>query len=210
MGTILCFGDSITFGEGYNGGWCGYLKRWFEDMEEGNQVYNLGIPGQTSSELLARFEAETKARLRFKRSADSYTTIIAIGVNDAKYNGSISGQNALVSEDAFRSNALGLMREAKSFKQKVAFIGLAPVDESKTLVPSDVGTVLANERVARFNEIITECCKKDGLPFLDLNKIMLKRDYKMLLEDGLHPNAKGHRFIFTRVRAFMKKNDLLP
>jgi len=210
LGTILCFGDSITFGEGYNGGWCGYLKRWFEALQEDNKVYNLGIGGQESSELLERLDIETKARLRFKRPTDSYTTIIAIGTNDAKYNGSISDLNAVVSEEEFKSNILELIRKSKAFKQNVAFLGLPPIDEARTLILSDNGTIRTNERVTKFNNIIKECCKNEAVPFLDLNKIMLKKEYRILLEDGLHPNIKGYRFIFTKVRGFLKKNNLLP
>lgn len=138
---------------------------------------------------------------------DACTTIIAIGTNDTKYNNFVSEENILIKEGKFRSNVLELIRNATSLNQKVAFLGLLPVDESKTLQRS--GTVLTNERVTRFNNIIKECCKHENLPFLDINKIMLKKDYKILLEDGLHPNAKGYRFIFTKVRNFLKKNDLL-
>lgn len=208
MGAILCFGDSITFGEGYNGGWCGYLKKWFESSEGYNQVYNLGINGQKSSDLLERFDTETKARLRFREPNEAYLTIIAVGTNDSKYNGSVSDQNVLVTENEFRNNILELIRKAKTFKQKVAFLGLPPVDELKTL-DRENGTALTNERVTKFNNIVRECCKTEKLPFLDLNKIMLKKDYKILLEDGLHPNAKGYRFIFAKVRSSLKKNDLL-
>jgi len=148
--------------------------------------------------------------LRFKKPTDVYTTIIAIGTNDAKYNESVSDQNILVTEEEFKNNILELIRKAKTFRQKVAFLGLPPVDESKTLIPSYNRTILSNERMSRFNNIIKECCKKENLPFLDLNKIILKKDYKSLLEDGLHPDGKGYRFIFTKVRGFMKKNDLLP
>lgn len=211
MGTILCFGDSITFGEGYDGGWCGYLKRWFEALEDGNKVYNLGVGGAKSSELLDRFDIESKARIRFNKPTNSYTTLIAIGVNDAKYNGSISRQNAVVSEAEFTGNIIQIIKKARSFNQKVACIGLLPVDEVKTHTLSDQGIVLVNERVTEFNNIIRECCKSEGVSFLDLNKIMLKKkDYQSMLEDGVHPTPKGYRFVFTKVRGFLKKNDLFP
>jgi lysophospholipase L1-like esterase len=209
MSAILCFGDSITFGEGYDGGWCGYLKKWFENSENYNQVYNLGINGQRSSDLLERFDTETKARLRFREQDEVYLTIIAIGTNDSKYSGSISDQNVMFTEEQFKQNILELIQKAKSFKQKILFLGLPPVDESRTL-DRENGTVLTNERVTKFNNIIKTCCKNEDLPFLDLNKIILKKDYKVLFEDGLHPNKKGYRFIFTKIRAFMKKNNLFP
>lgn len=208
MKAILCFGDSITFGGGCDGGWCGYLKKWYEALNEDSDVYNLGIGGETSSQLLERFESETRARLRSGDSPDAYTLIIAIGVNDSKYKGSVSQQNVLVQEDKFSENILSLIKKAKSFNQKVAFLGILPVDESKTLVRYN-GTALTNERVTKFNRIIKDICKKEGVLFLDLNRLVSKIDYKPLLEDGIHPNAKGYRRIFTLVRAFLKKNNLL-
>lgn len=210
MGTILCFGDSITFGEGYNGGWCGHLKRWFETSQNDNIVYNLGINGDTSSDLLERFDTESKARIWFEDPTDIYTTLIAIGTNDSKYKNSVLPENVFVSEELFSSNIIQLIRKAKSFKQKVAFIGLLPVDETIRGIPSKRDTVFANERTTKFNNIIKEHCKNEDLPFLDLNKLMLKKNHKTLLEDGLHPNKKGYKFVFIKIRNFMKKNDLLP
>jgi lysophospholipase L1-like esterase len=210
MGAILCFGDSITFGQDYNGGWCGYLKRWFETPEKDNLVYNLGICGDTTFDLIERFDIESNARIWFEDPTDKYTTLIAIGANDCKYKQGASPENVMVSNDDFANNIDKLIAKASSFKQKVAFIGILPVDEAKRSVPSAHDTVFTNDRVTNFNNIIRDRCKNAGVSFLDMNKIMLRKDYKLLLDDGLHPNLKGHRFVFSKVRTFLKKNDLLP
>ena len=62
MKGILCFGDSLTFGVGElpNKSWCGRLKDYFEIKENHNGVYNLGVPGHTSTDLLKRFNAEAE------------------------------------------------------------------------------------------------------------------------------------------------------
>ena len=87
MHGILCFGDSISFGKGETPkmGWVGRLKNSFEPG--GDHVYNLGVPGHTSADLLKRFDIECQSRIKFKRPVDKYLIIIAIGANDNKWEG---------------------------------------------------------------------------------------------------------------------------
>jgi lysophospholipase L1-like esterase len=82
---ILCFGDSITFGEGDGKGWTGRIKEWFEGTDSKRRVYNLGIPGETSTDLIKRFDSECKARVNPNEASDNYIIFIAIGANDLKY-----------------------------------------------------------------------------------------------------------------------------
>ena len=71
MKRIICFGDSITFGRGENPniGWCGRLKNYFESKDPYNAIYNLGVPGHTSTDLLLRFNIEASGRIRKKNSS---------------------------------------------------------------------------------------------------------------------------------------------
>lgn len=64
MFGILCFGDSITVGRGElpNIGWVGRLKNEVEGREC-RSVYALGIPGDTSKDLLQRMDVECKSRM---------------------------------------------------------------------------------------------------------------------------------------------------
>ncbi|MCL4404404.1 MAG: GDSL-type esterase/lipase family protein [Candidatus Marsarchaeota archaeon] len=207
MNVILCFGDSITFGRGHDGGWCGHLKRWFEGLEKGNVVYNLGIKGDTSAGLLKRFGTEARARIKPSSKDDKYTLLIAIGTNDSKYSDS-TGNKVLTTEARFERNISSLVKKAKAFGQKIAFIGLPPVDNSKPFVPSTNGTVFNNERVTKFNNIIRDCCSKEHIPFLNINNIAKKNNIQ--LEDGRHPNANGYLVMFREIRKFLEENSLVP
>ena len=195
MQGILCFGDSITFGKGEfpNIGWAGRLKHYFEPKGGHNGVYNLGIPGDTSTDLLKRFDTECKSRIRFKWPIDKYVIIIGVGHNDSKWQGMPEDNKPNTTAHIYEKNIKKLIKKAKNYKAKLAFIGLSPVDENKTLPFED--TSFENERVKQFNNIVKKCCKENNVLFLDMHNIMIKEDYPKLLYDGLHPNKKGYDFI---------------
>ncbi len=75
--VICIFGDSITWGafDYKNGGWVGRLRNYFEEKDEEIEVYNLGVAGNKTKDLLARFENEVKVR-----KVD--VIVFAIGIND--------------------------------------------------------------------------------------------------------------------------------
>jgi acyl-CoA thioesterase I len=174
MDGILCFGDSITFGGGENGGWAGRLKEYFESQGEHNAVYNLGIPGDDSTGLLNRFKIECNARLSFEWPEDKYKIIIAIGTNDSKLEGLSNKMSPRISPEIFDKNIKILIKQAKKLKADLAFIGLFPVDES--LVKPSENTSFDNKRIALFNEIIKNNCKEGKILFLDMFKIASKED----------------------------------
>ena len=209
MNGILCFGDSITFGRGEvpNKSWCGRLKDFFEPKGSHNGVYNLGVPGHTSTDLLERFDAEAVGRVRIKRPDDKYLILIAIGTNDSKWDGMPENDNPRTTEDDFRSNISELIRKAKSCRAGLAFIGLPPVDESKTLPFEE--TAFENKRVKMFNDTVKDECKENGVLFLDMFELMFKEKYTSFLADGLHPNPAGYDFMFEHIREFIETNDLI-
>lgn len=200
MKGILCFGDSITFGRGEmpSIGWCGRLKDYFERKDFHNGVYNLGISGQTSTDLLKRFEIEADTRIRLHRVDNKYLILIAIGTNDCKFDGEIPR----LSEDKFRENIKSLISKSKNFKADLGFIGLTCVDEERTTPFEE--TIFTNERVKLFNNIIKEECNSENVKFLDMYEMMLKENYKELLADGLHPNSKGYDFMVEKIKEFIE------
>ncbi|NQU78828.1 hypothetical protein HQ545_03585 [Candidatus Woesearchaeota archaeon] len=209
MKGILCFGDSITFGRGEipNKSWCGRLKEYFEPEDSHNGVYNLGVPGQTSTDLLERFDAEATRRVMIKRPDDKYLILVAIGTNDSKWDGMPKDNNPRITEEDFRKNILELIRKAKSSRAGLVFIGLPPVDESKTLPFEE--TAFKNERIKLFNDIIKDSCNENNVLFLDMFELMSKEDYPSFLADGLHPNSTGYDFMFKHIKEFINTNDLI-
>jgi len=106
MFGILAFGDSIVFGRGESPsiGWAGRLKSYFEVRGSHNSLFNLGIPGDTSSTLLERFAAELKSRIKYVYSDDKYIVLLAIGMNDSKSVGSQA--NIETEQNKFEKNIL--------------------------------------------------------------------------------------------------------
>lgn len=207
MNGILCFGDSITFGYGEipKRGWCHRLKEYFEPKGSHNGVYNLGVPGHTSTDLLKRFDSEAEGRIRLHKPS-SYLILISIGTNDCKFDGMPEDKKPRTTEKDFRKNIQELIKKAKKYKAKLAFIGLFPIDESKTLPFEE--TSFKNKQVKLFNDIIKEYCEKNNVLFLDLFDIISKENYPKLLTDGLHPNSKGYDLMFKQIKKFIESNKL--
>jgi len=199
MNGILIFGDSITAGRGVEKGksWVGRLCRVFDEKNKYNFiVYNLGVPGESTVELLERFKVECQSRTRRQCIDDSFIVVLNIGLNDSKCLNSFD--NPKTPTDVFRKNINKLISIAKQYTKKTIFVGLIPIDEEKTVPASNV--YLNNKRVEIYNRIIEECCNQRNILFLNLFKDWLKQNYKIFLsDDGLHPNELGHQKIFEKV-----------
>ena len=201
-GTIICvWGDSIAYGEGdyEQGGWVRRLRRFLDQKTLSNpenylESYNLGVSGDTTTDLLERFQVECRVRLGDMEENESSIIIFAIGINDAQF---IHDKNDLRTPlEEFKENIQKLIDLSQKFKSEIVFIGLNPVDESKTIpIPWDINKSYKNENVQKYNEIIKSVCKENNIPFIDIFEQWIRINYKELLFDGLHPNSKGHQMI---------------
>ena len=79
--TIFVFGDSIGKGVGdtQECGWAHRLDKYFRNKEHDISLYNLSISGDTSADVLQRFEAEMSFRERVKEET---VIVFAVGTND--------------------------------------------------------------------------------------------------------------------------------
>ena len=197
MKAILCFGDSITFGMGKQGGWVGKLKKYFEPMGEHHGVYNLGIPGNSSTDLIKRFDVEAGSRIRYIWPDDDYMIIIAIGINDSR--GLEKPDNLQTKPIDFRDNIDELVRKSKKHTKEVILLGLTPVNED--LVFPFENTYFSNRKIIEYSKIIEETCKVNKAFYIDLYKELTKKKPNSLLLDGLHPNSKGYEAIFKILKS---------
>ena len=205
---VLCFGDSLVFGRGEQPclSWVGRLKSYFEPQDFWNCVYNLGIPGDTTKDLLQRFDAETKPRTKSLRQ-DKYVIIVAIGINDTRWDGMPEDNQPRVKEEEFKKNIKELIKKAKSYNTDLVFIGLTPIDENRTL-PFEQ-TSFKNEKVKRFNEIIKNNCSDEEVLFLDVFDKLNNEKWPSMLADGVHPNSKGYDWLHGLVKQFLIKNKVI-
>ena len=134
MKGILCFGDSITFGIGEKPakGWMGRLKDYFEPKDRYNHVVNLGFPGHNAVDLLERIQNESNIRARIKRDTDEFIILIAIGMNDCRYEDLPEKKKVRFRDSEFKENISKLIELSKKFPAKIAFLGVSPVDEKLT------------------------------------------------------------------------------
>ena len=196
--NLLIFGDSITWGASDNehGGWATRLRN--DLVESDIDVYNCGISGDNTDDLLERFSVEAGARI----SEEETVVIFAIGINDSQYTG--SRENTRVPKDKFVSNLEFLIQQAQKLPARILFVGLTHVDESKVMpIPwSDENKNYDNTNIDLYNSLIESVCKEQNLPFLNILDLLDLND----LEDGLHPNTEGHRKMYETIKGFLRKN----
>lgn len=211
MEKVICvFGNSIAWGawDAEKGGWVNRLNLYFHFLDKGDNkrafVHNLAITGNTTNDLLRRFENEAEERFWGSSENKDYKKdnicIFEIGKNDSIY---VKTKNKpWVGAEEFENNLVELIKKAGNFSSNIVFLGLAKVDETETIPWEESGESYDNENIEKYNSIIEKVCRKNGARFIAITDLLNKKDS----DDGLHPNAAGHEKIFARVRKFLIKN----
>lgn len=207
--NILVFGASITWGAwDREGGWVQRLRSFLEKAQPGAHiVYNLGVSGDTSQDILERFDNEARARL--EEGWGETLIIISVGANDSVT--MVETGSLRVSLEEYSQNLLKLIEKARAFTDRIAFVGFMPVDESETNpIPWAPEMAYRNDDIKQFNSAAREICRDSGILFIDLLPEIIGTDWKKLLDDGVHPNSRGHEKIFGIVRDALLKEDMIP
>lgn len=204
---ILVFGDSITYGQRDldMGGWVNRLKLALarEDSITSCHVFNMGISGQSTNEILERMERECAGRVL---DDANNIIVIAAGINDTQ----ILKGKVTTEEEKFRSNVKEMIAAAKDFTDKVIWLGLTPVDEERTNPVSwDKRKSWNNSLVERYDNIISEICKEEGVRYVYIfDQIDPETN-----EDGLHPSGIGHEVLAevmgNVLMKYLKKKSVL-
>jgi acyl-CoA thioesterase I len=186
MKKICVFGASIT--SGYNdtidGGWCDLLKKYF--LKDDICVFNLGIAGNDTNDLLKRLEQECYAR-------QPDIIIIALGGNDSRYH--IKEKKFRISPNIFENNFVKIVDVSKKFTSKIILVGLTKVEE-KTINPlfEESGVLYKNEYLKKYDDIIKKVAIQNFVGFIPTFDLNIEYD-----TDGLHPTSKGHKQLFNRI-----------
>lgn len=200
---ILIFGDSIAWGAwDSEGGWAFRLKKYTDsqavknNFENYNTVYPLGISGDSTNELINRFETELSSRLS---EDSSVVVVIAIGTNDSMF--AVSNGKNWVDVDTFEKNLEKILEIAnKNNVRQLIFIGAPPVNDSiLNPIPWFPSHIYSNESIEKYNNIIKKFANKNNFEFVDLYNDFTKNNYKELLSDGVHPNTEGHKQIYEKI-----------
>lgn len=192
--VVLIFGDSITQGFwDIEGGWVSRIRKHYDQqMIEGEDndpptVFNLGVSGNSSDDVLARFENETKAR-----ATEELAIVVAIGVNDARTKAGVNYSDSI----RYRQNLSEILRLAKQYSSRILFVGLTPCVEARSNPVSWGDTGYTNERIKEFDDTLREFCQESKVPFVEVYEPFAKAEAESeLLPDSLHPNDTGHQLI---------------
>lgn len=202
------FGASIT--QGFwdtHGGWVQRLRSYYDSKQITDfsksrpAIFNLGVSADTSTDVINRFENETKARALGDREL---ALVFAVGTNNAAVE--TSGRE-WSSPDKYRYELIDLIEKARRFTDKIMFVGLAPCDETKTNPVFWNPINYTNARIKLFDDVMEAFCQEQNVPHVPIFGI-LEEKMKMgieLLQDGLHPNDLGHQLIYEIVRPELDK-----
>lgn len=211
MCQIIAFGDSITYGFwDRQGGWISRLRKWADEknLEFNNfyyRVYNQGIDGNTTKDLLERINNELPSRVE---PTTKTLIIFAIGINDSAFINKKKKNQVPI--DIFKNNIDQLINYALRYTKNILFIGSTPVDEEKVdPIPWAPDMSYKNKYIEIYKDKIKTLCFKRKIKYLDIYDTWIKSDYKKWLEDGVHPNSKGHKKIFEKVRKFLLETNLV-
>lgn len=208
---ILVFGTSTTYGAWDEmGGWVQRLRKFFDEkiIDSGYKdyvlVYNLGVSGNKSQDILKRFEVETEARLD---QEEETIILFHLGINDCIYNEKLGGLE--VSAEQFKKNYLKLIELAKKYSQKIVIIGSMPVDKRVDPMPWSPGRRYRNEYVEAFNKIMKEVVQEEKVSFIEIYQQFIHKDYSQLLADGVHMSTEGHRQFYEIVKKFLLERKMI-
>lgn len=185
--TYCVFGDSVTQASYVTDSWPNQLRTYLEQKSTQDYInfYNLGIGGNTSTDILNRFKTEALVR-------QPTHLIFAYGVNDASWD--TSANKPVVSLKDFKINTVSIIETAKSLTQDIVFI--SPV--FGTLVEESGGWRYTRSRVEEYNTLLKQLVTSAGFTYIDLVNTLADSDFM----DRLHPNDSGHSKMFDQIKKY--------
>lgn len=198
---ILCFGDSITYGESdpINGGWADRLKDDFvleyqDSIRQEVVLYNLGIGGETSDGLALRFKTEFLSRVI---NGQKSLVVFAYGANDIV----IHKNKNIVPLEYFIRNISQCFELCKSKQSDVIILGLTPIAKSIEGKENQHGKIRFDRDINIYNQALENLAQKNQYLFIDLYpEFQQKGRDNLLAKDGVHPNTNGHQVIYDLVK----------
>ena len=210
MSQVLCFGDSITYGarDTEGGGWATRLRKHLDEKRDADSnfyviAYNLGVPGENSDGLRARFLEETKARVA-SLGDEAVLFLIAIGANDACF--TPSKGEFRVTKERYRENLKDIFANAQQFSENVIALTITPVVDELAGVPENQDKSRLNTYVDQYNVVLKEVAAEMSVTIIDVHKAFMEIDHTTdFSSDGVHPNSMGHELIFNQVYNYLRK-----
>ncbi|MCR5878019.1 GDSL-type esterase/lipase family protein [Phenylobacterium sp. J367] len=170
---LLAFGDSFVLGQGDPDhlGWIGRALLGRSEVT----LYNLGVRGDTSADIVRRWRAEAEARLRPGECA----FVFSFGANDS----ALEGGSPRVAPAQTLLNARSLLTEAGKLGP-VLLVGPPPMPDPGICA-----------RLEALNEHLKALAGRLQVPFIDVFRPLFadglwNREAETI--DGAHPGAGGY------------------
>ena len=189
MGTIICLGDSLTYGYGVRRAQC-----WTELAAgmSGWNVVNRGICGDTTGGMLVRLREILRESIGER---EERCFLLMGGCNDIFFSGSSTGARENMAAMAHQLFAEGEM--------PLIAVGPGIAKGNFPTMWSDlVDFPAAVEVVRAYYEWLERFCLSFGVRMIDFRGDFCDREGKVRTElylDGLHLNPEGHRVMAERV-----------
>jgi lysophospholipase L1-like esterase len=204
---VLVFGDSITQGFwDVEGGWVGRLRKHYDQIGIQSRLYdqptifNLGVSGDTSSDIIDRLEQEIQARIW---PGEEFVFVFAFGINDS----SLYKGTPRVNIDTFRSNLQKILGIAQKHSQKIAVIEITPCIEERTDPTSwDADYSYRNDLIDLYNKELKDITLSSDVLFIEVAKSLLEAQaQEEVMTDGVHPDTSGHEHLFRIILSEIEK-----
>jgi acyl-CoA thioesterase-1 len=186
---LMFFGDSHTVGVGDEEGlgWTGRVFAAAMDAGIPTTSYNLGVGGETSADVAARWRAE--ARPRLPRAEGDARVVLAFGVNDV----SLEDESRRCTEEQSLLSLEEVLLGAQALGLRRFVVGPAAVDDEAI-----------NDRIAELSYAYRMRCARHRVPFVPLVDELRDNEVwrrSIAAGDGCHPGAAGYSEIARLVLA---------
>lgn len=199
----ICFvGDSITVGSGDAGflGWPG--RACIAETGRGHDVtlYNVGVRGDTSEMIRARWHDECQVRLPDHVNG---ALVFSFGTNDTAAE---AGAGVRVPLDASVANARAMLEPARGWLPTLMLGPIPTIDDMQPYIfPNGVAYHFSNERTAALSDAYGRMCAELDVPYLDLFAALSgdpawERHQRAC--DGVHATGDGYAVISDLLTAW--------
>lgn len=191
--NILVIGDSLVYGIGdtKQGGWVNRLRLKLEKRNDYYyDVYNLGIPDDSSIDILKRFRSEILNR----HFQGKLIVIYQFGANDSSQ---IKTELSI-----FKSRLKAIVQKTKLYSDNILFLNIPKAIDINAEGRLGVIAEIRNKKTKEYNSIIKEICEEEKINYIYIDKLLSLED---LSEDGIHPNNTGYQKIANIIENNIKE-----
>lgn len=207
--NYIVIGDSITYGIGdfESGGWSAMFKNFVVNKDDSktcnNYVHIAAFPGAKSTDILNKID---NILASFIHDEFNNIVILSIGVNDTQeFNG-----NCKTNINEYKSNIKEIIKKITAKGFTIIILGLTRIESDEKFLwkPNkyyDNNIISEYDKdlrlILEYDNELERLCEKNRIKYIPMQDVLQKEDFI----DGLHPNEKGHKKIFERIKEYINE-----